>query len=157
MNNWGKGPAAQHRHGADGSTEFAEVADDELLYEPMPGMTWNHEIDDVTPLQTFGNGSVLLGRLDRLLPLSNGTAENRSVVGWLPGNASQQLDGMAAEGDKFTGQRAWVTQKKAPRDLWRALLAHQVGHTYGLSNNTATTGGYHWFDVYERSIKRVLL
>jgi len=126
------------------------VADDELLYEPMPGMTWDLELDG-PPLETVINGDLLLNDLGKLLPLSSGTDENlRLLVGWLPGSASQQLDGM---GEEKWGEVAWLTQKKAPTNIWRALLAHEAGHTYGLSDTMAGTAGYHWFDVYERSIK----
>jgi hypothetical protein len=48
---------------------------------------------------------------------------------------------------------AWVEQDKAPLNLWRVLLAHEIGYTYAADHTTATTGGYHWFDIYERSIK----
>ncbi|HSJ59026.1 MAG TPA: hypothetical protein VLC95_17695, partial [Anaerolineae bacterium] len=60
------------------------------------------------------------------------------------------LDGM---GEETWGEVAWLTQKKAPHNIWRALLAHEVGHTHGLSDTITGTGGYHWFDVYERSVK----
>lgn len=125
------------------------VADDELLYEPMPGMTWDHELDG-PPLETGLNGLLLLNDLGKLLPLSSGTDENLRLVGWLPGSASQELDGM---GEGEWGEVAWVTQKEAPHNIWRVLLAHEIGHTYGRSDTIAMTGGYHWFDVYERSVK----
>jgi hypothetical protein len=126
------------------------VADDELLYEPRPGITWKNAIDGANPFETFGNGCSLLHELGMLMPLSSGIDESRRLVGWLPGSASQQLDGM---GDGIWGEVAWLTQKKAPRNVWRALLAHEAGHTYGLPDTSAMTGGYHWFDVYERSVK----
>lgn len=88
------------------------VADDELLYEPMPGITWKNPIDGEHSFVAFGNSSLLLDELGKLLPLSSGTDENRRLmVGWLPGSASQQLDGM---GEETWGEVAWLAQKKSP-------------------------------------------
>lgn len=121
------------------------VADDELLYEPMPGITWKNPIDGEHSFVAFGNGSLLLDELGKLLPLSSGTDENRRLmVGWLPGSASQQLDGM---GEETWGEVAWLAQKKSPHNIWRALLAHKVGHTHGMPDSLTGTAGYHWFDI----------
>lgn len=125
------------------------VADDELLYRPLPGITWDKPIDTETDGEEYLKGADLLEKLGKLLPLSKGAGVDR-LVGWLPATASQKLHGMA---DNIPGQVAWVAEKKTPKNIWRMELAHELGHTYGAEHTFATTRGYHWFDVYERSIK----
>jgi hypothetical protein len=79
---------------------------------------------------------------------SNGI-EVDSMVGWLPASATQTWYGMA---NNIRGHAAWVRELKYP-DMWRAVFAGEVGHMLGLGRTTLTTGGYHWFDVYQRAIK----
>jgi len=123
------------------------VADDELLYQPWPGMTWDKPIDAATLWETELNGIDLLRALLIMQVLTHGPKVDR-LVAWLPGNASRLANGMTTT----PGERAWLVQRKDP-NKWRVTLAHELGHTYGLKDNTLTTGGYHWFDVYERAVK----
>ncbi|HZD09914.1 MAG TPA: hypothetical protein VE553_01125, partial [Candidatus Binatia bacterium] len=143
------GPGADISVAHEWMRKVYPVADDELLYWPVPGMTWTKPIDDPDPDLTWANAVQLLSYLDDLLLLTYEPDIDR-LVGWLPSSASQQMNGLAYG---VRGQVAFATQKKAPRNLWRATLAHELGHTYGLNHTTATTRGYHWFDIYERSIK----
>ena len=98
--------------------------------------------------ETLLNGVDLVRALLIMQGYVSGPKVDR-LVGWLPGSASQILGGLA---NKIPGDRAWVEQRKDPNE-WRATLAHELGHTYGLKHNSLKTNDYHWFDVYERSIK----
>lgn len=126
------------------------VADDELLYQPMPGITWKKSLDGKTDEESFNNSQELIGYLDLILLQTHDPGIDR-LVGWLPANASKAYDSMW---DEFTPRVvAWVEQDKSPLNLWRVLLAHELGYTYETGHTTATTGGYHWFDIFERTIK----
>ena len=98
--------------------------------------------------ETLLNGVDLVRALLIMQGYVSGPKVDR-LVGWLPGSASQILGGLA---NKIPGDRAWVEQRKDPNE-WRATLAHELGHTYGLKHNSLKTNDYHWFDVYERTIK----
>ncbi len=90
------------------------VADDELLYQPLPGITWKRKIDGLTQSETLENGAVLLDSLDQLESLSTAPSSSLWAVAWLPGAASQWLDGMSATGDPWRGQRGgW--RRRRPR------------------------------------------
>ena len=126
------------------------VADDEVLYQPMPGITWNRPLDGKNYAESFRSSQELIGFLRKIFLLTYNTGIER-IVGWLPANASKDQDSMSEILDPR--RVAWVEQNKAPLNLWRVLLAQELGYMYGAGHTTATTQGYHWFDVYERSIK----
>ncbi len=138
--------------------KFYPVADNELFYEGWVGMACRTDIDgdEDNPALALIHSQELLEALQKLLPLSNPpNVQGLKLVAWLPENSSTWLDGQA---DNIPGEVAWVQQKKtSPLNIWRPLLAHELGHVYGLSHppsvDMAWTSGYHWFDVYERSIK----
>jgi hypothetical protein len=144
-------PDADIARGQEFMRKVYPVADDELLYRPWPGMTWDSDIDSTTFTDTVRSGQRPLQTLLAMLIMNanaGGTAVDR-LIGWLPGSASLQLNGIA---NAIPGQVAWVAQKKIP-NYWRGTFAHEVGHTYSLYHNALTTGGYHWIDVYARTIK----
>ena len=142
-------PGTDIAHAPEFMRKVYPVADDELLYLPMPGITWKTSLDGNTYAESFSNGQKLVHYLRQIYILSNNPGVER-IVGWLPANASMHYDSMS---EIIQGNVAWVEQDKAPLDLWRVLLAHELGFTYKANYSTATTGGYHWFDVYERKIK----
>jgi hypothetical protein len=141
-------PGADIAAGQEFLRKVYPVADDELLYKPWPGMTWSRPIDGADVDESVRNGDILLSRLLALLIFNTGPAVDR-LVGWLPGHASLDLYGLA---DNIPGHVAWVSQYKNP-NVWRNVFAHEAGHTHGVTHDGLTTGGYRWFDVYERSIK----
>jgi hypothetical protein len=117
------------------------VADGDLSYAMETGMTFRA---DVTNAQGLG-GTTLLHVLARRLLMTSLPRPDR-LVGWLPAGASSDAVGLA----NMPGTSAWVLDRV---DTHRSTLAHEVAHNYGRNHTELTTGGRHWFDVYERKIK----
>ena len=146
---WPASPDADIARGHEFLRKVYPIADHELFYEPVPGMTWDRHIAGATLTDTVNNGEELTGELVSRLMSGSGGARADRLIGWLPADSVFGLLGLA---DNIPGHAAWVQEVKVP-NLWQTTFAHEVGHTYGLWHGSGTTGGYRWIDVYERSIK----
>ena len=133
--------------GIDVAQEFLRkvypVAVGDLRYERQPGVSFYLDVTDAVGL----GGRTLLHVLAQRLLTSSLPRPDR-LIGWLPGNASANANGVA----NMPGISAWVFENADP-DYWRATLAHEVAHTYGRDHTGLTTGGWHWFDVSAHTVQ----
>jgi hypothetical protein len=136
-------PSTNIGGGAEFLRKVYPVASYGLDYFPFP----NQEFTLATNINLAGAPEALSQVLGELL-LSG--ALGGHVYGWLPEHA--YLNGGAAE---EPGVVAFGNDTEP--DYWRVIMAHEVGHNYGLAqaDPALTTGGMHWFDVFERVIKPV--
>lgn len=134
-------PDADIAQGHEFLRKIYPVADRELKYSPLAGLRFN------TSLATDAGEGDLLRRLTARL-LSTSAPRPEKLIGWIPQDAASN-NGLA----NVPGVAAWVAQNKAPVNYWRGTFAHETAHTYGRQHTNQTTGGLHWFDVYERRIK----
>jgi hypothetical protein len=134
-------PSANILVGQEFMRKIFPIPERGLNYFPWPGLTWTKSIS-----AEVGADELLSELLQRLLKSS--APRPGRIFGWtpplaFPGNGRGYQPGLAAFGN----------DTESP-NRWRRTFAHEIGHTYGLSDNqTGGTGGLHWFDVYERTIK----
>lgn len=118
------------------------VADTELEYVPRGAMTVLQNVN------TNDNDIALLESLETML-LASSAPHPEHIFGWLPALAYDD-NGLAFR----PGLSGFGNETTAP-DRWRRTFAHEIGHNYGLRHSDLTTGGAHWFDVYDLAIKPV--
>ncbi|HEV8611145.1 MAG TPA: hypothetical protein VGS98_13905, partial [Thermoanaerobaculia bacterium] len=135
-------PGANISKGHEFLRKVYPVADKELKYSPLVGLTFSQDM-------TAEDAQTLL--LRRLASRLFGSSAPRpdKIVGWLPQGAAGSDNGRVIH---IPGSAAWVVQNLNP-NYWRGTFAHEVAHAYGRHHTLQTTNGRHWFDVYERKIK----
>ena len=108
-----------------------------LKYSLLPGATWRISLNYSDP------GDLLLNALEQRR--MNSSPRPGHIFGWLPRGGFTFASGYALR----PGGSAWGTDG----DRWQIALPHEIGHNKGLIHTEEGTGGSHWFDVYERTIK----
>lgn len=134
------GPSANIALGQVFMQKIYPVADTGLEYVPRGAMTVLQDIN------AKGNDLALLNSLESMLLVSS-PPHPEHIYGWLPALAYDD-NGLAFR----PGISGFGNETTSP-DRWRRTFAHEVGHNYGLRHSELTTGGAHWFDVYDLAIK----
>ena len=132
--------------GIDVAQEFMRkiypIPEKGLNYHRLPILWWRQSVP------TYEAGDVLLAALGRSA-LSNSGSGAGHVFGWLPYGGNTIALGYST----LPGFTAWGQVASSFLGTQRLVLAHEIGHNKGLMHSEETTGGRHWFDVYERKIK----
>jgi Metallo-peptidase family M12B Reprolysin-like len=135
-------PSANINVGAEFMCKIYPIPDKGLAYFPHEKMALTDSIN-----MTGTDRLVLAGLSAELLSSSAPRAEH--IYAWLPSLAYND------NGKGYMpGEAAFGNDTESP-NRWRRTFAHEIGHNYGLDHSDLTTGGRHWFDVYDRVIKPV--